>query len=67
MGQYVDGAKALSVQQWSLAVIEKVSTDPDIQSAVKLPIGVILLLAATVIGLALAIARLRSLVLSTAE
>lgn len=67
MGQYVDGAKTLSVQQWSLAVIEKLSTDPDIQSAVKLPIGIILLLATTVIGLALAIGRLRSLILSTAE
>jgi ABC-2 type transport system permease protein len=67
MGQYVDGAKALSVQQWSLAVIEKLSGDPNIESAVKLPIGTILLVAVTVIGLTTATARLRSLILSTAE
>lgn len=67
MGQYVDGAKALSVQQWSLAVIEKLSGDPNIESAVKLPIATILLVAVTVIGLTMATARLRSLILSTAE
>jgi ABC-2 type transport system permease protein len=67
MGQYVDGAKTLSVQQWSLAVIQKLSDAQHVESAVKLPIATILLLAVTVIGLALAVARLRSLILSTAE
>jgi len=67
MGQYVDGAKALSVQQWSLAVIQKLSDAPHVESAVKLPIAVILLLAVTAVGLTLAITRLRSLVLSTSE
>jgi ABC-2 type transport system permease protein len=67
MGQYVDGAKTLSVQQWSLAVINKLTDHPDVDSAVKLPIATILLLAVIIIGLTLAIARLRSLILSTAE
>ncbi|GAA0943827.1 ABC transporter permease [Kribbella koreensis] len=67
MGQYVDGAKTLSVQQWSLAVINKLTDHPDVDSAVKLPLATILLLAVTVIGLTLAITRLRSLILSTAE
>ncbi|MFI5709132.1 ABC transporter permease [Kribbella sp. NPDC051620] len=67
MGQYVDGAKTLSVQQWSLAVINKLTDHADVDSAVKLPIATILLLAVTIIGLSLAIARLRSLILSTAE
>ena len=67
MGQYVDGAKALSVQQWSLAVIQKLSDAPHVESAVKLPIAMILLLAVTAVGLTLAITRLRSLVLSTSE
>jgi ABC-2 type transport system permease protein len=67
MGQYVDGAKTLSVQQWSLAVINKLTDHAAVDSAVKLPIATILLLAVTVIGLTLAIARLRSLILSTAE
>jgi ABC-2 type transport system permease protein len=67
MGQYVDGAKTLSIQQWSLAVIHKLTDNPDVTSAVKLPIATILLLAVVIIGLGLAIARLRSLILSTAE
>jgi ABC-2 type transport system permease protein len=67
MGQYVDGAKTLSVQQWSLAVINKLTDHAAVDSAVKLPIATILLLAVTIIGLTLAIARLRSLILSTAE
>ncbi|NEA36966.1 ABC transporter permease subunit [Streptomyces sp. SID13031] len=67
MGQYVDGAKALSIQQWSLAVIHKLTDSPDVTSAVKLPIATILLIAVVVIGLSLAVARLRSLILSTAE
>lgn len=67
MGQYVDGAKALSIQQWSLAVIQKLTDSPDVESAVKLPIATILLVAVVVVGIGLAIARLRSLILSTAE
>jgi ABC-2 type transport system permease protein len=67
MGQYVDGAKTLSIQQWSLAVIHKLTDSPDVSSAVKLPIATILLLAVVIIGLSLAITRLRSLILSTAE
>ncbi len=67
MGQYVDGAKALSIQQWSLAVIQKLTDDPNVESAVKLPIASVLLLAVVVIGLTLAVTRLRSLILSTAE
>ncbi|MDX6282450.1 MAG: type transport system permease protein [Kribbellaceae bacterium] len=67
MGQYVDGAKTLSIQQWSLAVINKLTDHPDVDSAVKLPIAVILLLAVVIIGLSVAVARLRSLILSTAE
>jgi ABC-2 type transport system permease protein len=67
MGQYVDGAKTLSIQQWSLAVIHELTDSPDVSSAVKLPIATILLLAVVIIGLGLAITRLRSLILSTAE
>ncbi|ONI76501.1 hypothetical protein BWI15_04105 [Kribbella sp. ALI-6-A] len=67
MGQYVDGAKVLSVQQWSLALISKLTDAPQVESAVKLPIATILLVVVTVGGLTLAVAKLRSLVLSTAE
>jgi ABC-2 type transport system permease protein len=67
MGQYVGGAKALSVQQWSLAVIQNLSDAPHVKAAVKLPIATILLIAVVITGIALAVARLRSLILSTAE
>jgi ABC-2 type transport system permease protein len=67
MGQYVNGAKALSVQQWALAVIEKVADGNGVESAVGLPAGLIALLAVTVLGLTLAVSRLRSLTLSSAE
>ncbi len=67
MGQYVDGARALSVQQWSLSLINKLTDAPHLDPAVKLPIGTILLLAVTIIGLVLATTRLRSLTLSSAE
>jgi ABC-2 type transport system permease protein len=67
MGQYVDGAKVLSVQQWSLAVIKHLADVPTLTSATKLPISLILLAAVTAAGLALAIGKLRSLILSTAE
>ncbi|TDU87780.1 ABC-2 type transport system permease protein [Kribbella voronezhensis] len=67
MGQYVGGAKALSVQQWSLAVVQHLTDAPHVKSDVKLPIALILLVAVTLIGITLAIGRLRSLVLSTAE
>jgi ABC-2 type transport system permease protein len=67
MGQYVDGAKVLSVQQWSLALISNLTDAPRVESAVKLPIATILLLAVTITALTLAITKLRSLILSTAE
>jgi ABC-2 type transport system permease protein len=67
MGQYVDGARALSVQQWTLALIDKLSTAHHLDPAVKLPIGAFLLAAVTITGLALATTRLRSLTLSSAE
>ncbi|GAB3829924.1 ABC transporter permease [Kribbella italica] len=67
MGQYVDGAKVLSVQQWSLALISNLTDAPRVESAVKLPIATILLLAVVILGLTLAITKLRSLILSTAE
>jgi ABC-2 type transport system permease protein len=67
MGQYVSGAKALSVQQWSLAVVEKLAGGQGIESAVRLPVGLIALTAVTIAGLAVAVTRLRSLTLSSAE
>jgi ABC-2 type transport system permease protein len=67
MGQYVDGAKMLSVQQWALAVVSKVADGNGVEDAVKLPISLILLALVTIIGLSLAVSSLRSLTLSSAE
>ncbi|HET6295721.1 MAG TPA: ABC transporter permease subunit [Kribbella sp.] len=66
MGQYVDGAKVLSIQQWSLALTRQLADVP-VDAAVKLPLATLLLLAVTLAGLGLAISRLRSLTLSSAE
>jgi ABC-2 type transport system permease protein len=67
MGQYVAGARALSVQQWTLSLIHKLSDAPHLDPAVKLPIGALLLVVVTAAGLVLATTRLRSLTLASAE
>jgi ABC-2 type transport system permease protein len=78
IGQYVAGAKVLSIQQWGLVVVETVSSGGDpqtpgvvggnqIDAAVNLPVGVVGLAAVLVLALVLAVTRLRSLVLSSAE
>lgn len=67
MGQYVPGAKVLSIQQWGLAVIDKMVSSADIDPAVKLRFGSAALLVITVAALFLATTRLTSLVLSNAD
>ncbi len=67
IGGFVPGAQALSIQQWSLAVTQRVmgvGADPlGPASAVDLGTGVVLLLVAAVGGTWLAGARLRTLAL----
>ncbi|MFC0622519.1 ABC transporter permease [Kribbella deserti] len=67
MGTYVPGARTLSVQQWALSIIDKLASGNDLDPAVKLPLAIILLVAVTALGLSLAVSRLRSLTLSSAE
>jgi ABC-2 type transport system permease protein len=57
----------LSVQQWTLAIVQTIAGSNDIDSAVEPPVGFLALVVVTVLGLALAISRLRSLTLSSAE
>ncbi|MEE6297156.1 ABC transporter permease [Georgenia wangjunii] len=68
IGQVVPGAQALSVQQWSLAITETVvGADAEalgIDSAVSLPVAVVLLLLVTVGGTWYASRRLRTIRLS---
>lgn len=64
VGGAVPGAQALSVQQWSLSVGEKVADDGLISAAVSLPVGASLLTAVALFGLYFAVQRLRSLTLA---
>ena len=67
-GSLVSGAKTLSVQQWALALGEKVAGDgADITSAVGLPVAVVLLVVVTVGGTWLAGQKLRTLTLAGEE
>ncbi|GAB3253086.1 ABC transporter permease [Kineosporia babensis] len=65
IGGYVPGAQALSIQQWALAVTQKMVGDQasglGIESAVGLGAGVTLLVVVTVAGLAYTGYRLRSI------
>lgn len=62
VGSVISGAKALSVQQWSLSLAESLAGDgAGIGSEVGLPTGVALLAVATVGGAWLAVHRMRSL------
>jgi ABC-2 type transport system permease protein len=71
VGGYVPGAQTLSIQQWSLAVTEKVigsaATPLGIDAAVGLPVAVGLLLVVIVGGTAYAGFRLRSIRLTSEE
>ncbi|MEV0645404.1 ABC transporter permease subunit [Phytomonospora sp. NPDC050363] len=64
VGGAVPGAQALSIQQWSLSIGEKIAADGLIASAVSLPVGASLLTAVALFGLYFAVQRLRSLTLA---
>ncbi|MFC4495510.1 ABC transporter permease subunit [Streptomyces ovatisporus] len=67
-GSLVDGARALSVQQWALALAQKVAdSGAGITSEVGLTTGLTLLLVATVGGTWYASRRLRTLTLAGEE
>ncbi|WP_049580095.1 ABC transporter permease subunit [Streptomyces sp. SBT349] len=67
-GSVVPGARTLSIQQWSLALAERIAGDgADISSEVGLPTGVILLTVATVLGTWYAGRRLRVLKVANDE
>ncbi|WP_030193443.1 ABC transporter permease [Streptomyces sp. NRRL S-87] len=66
-GSLVDGAKTLSVQQWSLALAEKVTGPGVVDSAVGLPTATVLLAAVTVVATWYAGQKLRRLTLAGEE
>ncbi|MFF0435109.1 ABC transporter permease [Streptomyces sp. NPDC004327] len=66
-GSLISGAKTLSVQQWALALAEKVTGDALITSEVALPTAVVLLVAVTVGATWCAAAKLRTMTLAGEE
>ncbi|MDP9219707.1 MAG: ABC transporter permease [Actinomycetota bacterium] len=71
VGGYVPGAQALSIQQWSLAVTEKIigsgAHDLQVDAAVSLPTGLVLLVVVTVAATVYAGRRLRSIRITSDE
>ncbi|MDF9814313.1 ABC transporter permease subunit [Streptomyces sp. SPB162] len=67
IGNLVPGARTLSVQQWALALAEKIGGGEIVQSDVGLPVAVVLLVAVTVAATWFAAQRLRSLTLAGEE
>jgi ABC-2 type transport system permease protein len=67
VGNVVPGARTLSVQQWALAVAERIADGGLVSSEVGLPAGVVLLAAVTVAATWYAGRRLRSLKLAGDE
>ncbi|AXG78829.1 ABC transporter permease [Streptomyces paludis] len=66
-GSLVEGARTLSVQQWSLALAKKIGGDGIIASDVTLPLAVILLVGVTVAATWFAGQKLRTLKLAGEE
>ncbi|RFU83197.1 ABC transporter permease [Streptomyces triticagri] len=66
-GSLVSGARTLSVQQWSLAVAEKVAGGELVSSDVGLPLAVVLLVGVTVLATWYAGQKLRTLTLAGEE
>lgn len=67
IGNLVPGARTLSVQQWALALAQKIGGGDIVQSDVGLPVAVVLLVAVTVAATWFAAQRLRSLTLAGEE
>ncbi|MFB7472539.1 ABC transporter permease [Kitasatospora sp. NPDC056184] len=67
VGNFVEGARTLSVQQWGLAVAESVAAEGSLTSAVSLGVAVPLLLVAAVAATALASVQLAGLTLASDE
>jgi ABC-2 type transport system permease protein len=66
-GSLVPGARTLSVQQWSLALAQKIAGDSQITSDVGLPLALVLLVGVTVVATGFAGQKLRTLTLAGDE
>ncbi|GLZ04091.1 ABC transporter permease [Actinomadura sp. NBRC 104412] len=67
LGNFAPGARSASVQQWALSVTDALTGAADVTSTVDLGVAVPLLALVTVAGALLAVVRLRSLSVASAE
>ncbi|WP_106402434.1 ABC transporter permease [Actinocorallia populi] len=67
LGNFAPGTQTLSVQQWALTVVDRLTSSSTITASVGLPLSAVLLVLVTAAGLALATARLRTLTLASAD
>ncbi|GAB3657377.1 ABC transporter permease [Actinocorallia lasiicapitis] len=67
LGSFAPGAKTLSVQQWSLRVVDQFTTTQSITPDISLPTALILLTLATATGLILATTKLSKLTIASSE
>ncbi|GAA1552816.1 ABC transporter permease [Actinomadura kijaniata] len=67
LGNFAPGARSASVQQWALSVTDALTDASVVRSTVDLPLAAALLALVTAAGTALAVVRLRSLTVASAE
>jgi ABC-2 type transport system permease protein len=67
LGNFAPGVQTLSVQQWALAIADRLSSSTTVEASVSLSVSVVLLALVTAAGLALATTRLRTLTLASAD
>ncbi|MFV2178122.1 ABC transporter permease [Actinomadura sp. LOL_016] len=67
LASFAPGAKSASVQAWALSVTDSLTSATMVTSSVDLTLAIVLLVAVTVVGAFLAVFRLRSLSVASAE
>ena len=67
VGNFAPGTQTLSIQQWALSIVDRLSSSSLINATVGLPLSVVLLVLVTAAALALATTRLRTLTLTSAD
>jgi len=67
LAQFAPGARSVSIQQWGLSIADAITSSSAVEATVRTPVAVLLLAAVTVAGTALAVMRLRTLSVASAE
>jgi len=67
VGNFAPGTQTLSVQQWGLTMVDRLTSSSLVNATVSLPVSAVLLVLVTVGGVALASIRLRDLTLASAD